>query len=97
MHRPTREKELLKKTVSAQHPFSGWVVTFPVFSSAVHIIQQAKLGEREREFLVDNLLVSSHLIIVMIRWTGRAPWELEFPFLGSPTCTSTFLEAELTI
>jgi len=25
----------------------------------------------------------------MIRWTGLAPWEFEFPFLGS--LTSTFL------
>ena len=28
-------------------------------------------------------------IIVMIRWTGLAPWEFEFPFPGS--LTSTFL------
>jgi len=27
----------------------------------------------------------------MIRWTGLAPWEVEFPFPGSPT--STFLDA----
>ena len=29
------------------------------------------------------------MIIVMIRWTGLAPWELEFPFPGS--LTSTFV------
>jgi len=29
-------------------------------------------------------------IIVMIRWTGLAPWEFEFPFPGS--LTSTFLQ-----
>jgi len=45
---------------------------------------------REREFFIDNLLVRIHCIIVMIRWTGLAPWEFEFPFPGS--LTSTFLE-----
>jgi len=38
---------------------------------------------REREFFIDNLLVRIHCIIVMIRWTGLAPWEFEFPFPGS--------------
>ena len=28
-----------------------------------------------RDFCIDNLLVRVHLIIVMIRWTGLAPWE----------------------
>jgi len=36
----------------------------------------------EREFFIDNLLVRVHFIIVMIRWTGLAPWEIEFPFPG---------------
>ena len=44
---------------------------------------------REREFFIHNLLVRIHFIIVMIRWTGLAPWEFEFPFPGS--LTSTFL------
>jgi len=39
----------------------------------------------EREFFIDNLLVRIHFIIVMIRWTGLAPWEFEFPFPGSLT------------
>ena len=43
----------------------------------------------EREFFIDNLLIRIHLIIVMIRWTGLAPWEFEFPFPGS--LTSAFL------
>ena len=30
-------------------------------------------------------LVRIHFIIVMIRWSGLAPWELEFPFPGSLT------------
>jgi hypothetical protein len=46
--------------------------------------------EREREFSLDNLLIRIHIIIVMIRWTGLTPLELEFPFPGS--LTSTFLE-----
>ena len=37
-----------------------------------------------------QVLVRNHFIIVMIRWTGLAPWELELPFPGS--LTSTFLE-----
>jgi len=37
----------------------------------------------ETEFFIDNLLVRIHFIIVMIRWTGLAPWEFEFPFPGS--------------
>ena len=44
---------------------------------------------REREFFIDNLLVRVHFIIVMIKWTGLAPWEFEFLFPGS--LTSTFL------
>ena len=31
------------------------------------------------ESFIDNLLLRIHLIIVMIRWTGLAPWEFEFP------------------
>ena len=44
----------------------------------------------EREFYIDNLLVRVHFVIVMIRWTGLAPWEFEPPFPGS--LTSTFLD-----
>ena len=40
-------------------------------------------------FFIGNLLVRIHFIIGMIRWTGLAPWEFEFPFPGS--LTSTFL------
>ena len=39
----------------------------------------------EREFFIDNLLVRIHFIILMIRWTGLAPWEFEFPFRRYPT------------
>jgi len=46
---------------------------------------------RARKFCIDNLLVRIHFIIVMIRWTGLAPWEFEFPFPGS--LISTFAGA----
>jgi len=49
---------------------------------------------QEREFFIDNLLVRIHCIIVMIRWTGLAPWEFEFTVPGS--LTSTFLFQEET-
>ena len=32
---------------------------------------------------MDILLVRIHFIIEMSWWTGLAPWDLEFPFLGS--------------
>ena len=41
----------------------------------------------ERKFFIDNLLVRIHDIIVMIKWTGLAPWEFEFTFPGSLTST----------
>ena len=43
----------------------------------------------ERDFFIVNLLVRIHFVIVMMRWTGLAPWEFEFSFLCS--LTSTFL------
>jgi len=42
---------------------------------------------RRRDFFIDNLMVRIHFIIVMIRWSGLAPWEFEFPFPGSLTFT----------
>jgi len=39
----------------------------------------------EIELFIDNLLVRIHFIIVMVRRTGLAPWEFEFPFRGSLT------------
>ena len=38
---------------------------------------------QQKEFFIDNLLVRIHFIIEMIRWTGLAPWEFEFPFPAS--------------
>jgi len=33
-------------------------------------------GLAEGEFFIDNLLVRIHFLIMMIRWTGLAPWGL---------------------
>ena len=44
--------------------------------------------EVEKEFFVDNLLVQIHFIVGMIRWTGLARWEFEFPF---PSSSSSLL------
>ena len=52
-------------------------------------VDHVPLRRRERELFIDNLLVRIHNTIVMIGWTGLAPWEFEFPFAGS--LTSTFL------
>ena len=38
-----------------------------------------RLPAREGELFIDNLLVRIHFIIVMIRWTGLAPWESALP------------------
>ena len=38
--------------------------------------------QREREIFIDNLLVRIHSIIVMIWWTGLAPWELALYLLS---------------
>ena len=46
---------------------------------------------RKREFFIDNLLVQIHFIIVMIRWTGLAPWEFEFQRGQIPTPTDAML------
>ena len=44
----------------------------------------------QREVFIDNLLVQTNFVIVMIRWTGLALLEFVFPFPGS--LTSTFLD-----
>ena len=36
-----------------------------------------RIMRQEREFFIDNLLVRTHFVIVMIRWTGLAPWEFD--------------------
>ena len=40
----------------------------------------------EKEFFIDNLPVRIHFIIVMIRWTGLAPWEFSrWPYIYLPS------------
>ena len=72
----------------------GGAVSYERGTPVNHVVswaytQQHRGQRREREFFIDNLLVQFHIIIVVIRWTGLAPWEFEFPFPGSPT--SAFL------
>ena len=43
-------------------------------------LEKQEAARRKQE---EKVLVRIHLIIVMIRWTGLAPWEFEFPFPGS--------------
>ena len=75
--------EVLLYARGASTPFTGRTVTDIGTSCTLQRLLE------EREFLIDNLLVRVHFIIVMIRWTGLAAWEFEFPFPGS--LTSTFL------
>ena len=54
----------------------------PQYGSSTHTSRAQTLNPIERDFCIDNLLVQIHVISVMIRWTGPAPWEVEFPLLG---------------
>ena len=53
--------------------------TRPVLNHPVDAVEL----KRERKFLIDNLLVRIHYVMVTFRWTGLAQWEFEFPFPGS--------------
>ena len=57
----------------------------------IFLAQYERAGERE--FFIVNLPVRIHFIIVMVRWTGLAPWEFEFLLPGG--LTSTMLEAHI--
>ena len=61
-----------------------------VFKAYIVVSLNSRLGsdDEEAKFFIDILLVRVHCIL-MIRWTGLAPWEVESPFPGS--LTSTFL------
>ena len=65
----------------------GWGLGVRIWNLTQGSLRREEPGLREREFLIDNLLVRIHLIIVMIRWTGLTPCEFEFPFPGSLTST----------
>ena len=41
----------------------------------------------ESEFFIENLQVRIHYTILMIIWTGLAPWEFELPVPGSLSAT----------
>ena len=58
-------------------------------SASVARPTQSLTGNIEREFFIDNLMVRAHFIIEMIRCTGLAQWEFEFPF--SDSLISTFV------
>ena len=75
MDRPRADVASERRALSVRWPGTG--ATSPSPASA-----------REREFFIGNLLVRIHFVIVMIRWTGLAPCEFEFPFPGSLTSTS---------
>ena len=51
-------------------------------------VRKLHVRPRQREFFINNLLVRVHFIIVMIGWTGLAPWAFEFLFPCSLTSTS---------
>ena len=68
--------------------YPGWVIYGSVVSVTATIIDGLAKVHRG-EFFIYNLLVLINFIIAMIRWTGLAPWDFQFPFSGS--LTSTFL------
>ena len=82
-----RESSSRAASSPPRHPTS---LSFALYAWAKRFGAPGRFGAGKREFFIGNLLVRIHLIIVMIWWTGLAPWELEFPFPGS--LTSTFLE-----
>jgi len=69
----------------------------PFLEELLHALVRRPVQRRvpERDFFIDNLLVRNHFIIVMIRWTGLAPWEFEFRFPGS--LASTYLRPSPTM
>ena len=79
------------ENVYANQPEHSIHLVYSAFPVHMHVLYECAV----REFCIDNLLVRIHFIIVMIRWTGLAPWEFEFPFPGC--LTATFLEVCLCI
>jgi len=75
-----------KSKIDFHHPRFRFLA---VVGALQHVGDLSRLGGAGGHFFIDNLLFRIHFIIVMIRWTGLAPWEFEFPFPGS--LTSTFL------
>ena len=71
----------------AEQPASAPHLAHPEGCAALRIVRKRLPSPTEREVFIDNLLVRIHSMIVMIRWTGLAPWEFEIPFSGSLTST----------
>jgi len=73
--------------------FGGRQITCDFWDGATnYVVKETAEKEEARLESFGNwleVLVRIHFIIVMIRWTGLAPWRFEFPFPGS--LTSTFL------
>ena len=77
-----RDRELRQRTLGAGasgaravrgpslHPHS---LSFRNITNSISLLVLC-LCAAEREFFIDDLLVRVHFIMVMIRWTGLAPW-----------------------
>ena len=52
-----------------------WVMLDPVSLQNLNHNPYTLTQSGEREFFIDNLLVRIHFLVVMMRWTGLAPWE----------------------
>ena len=59
------------------HPHAAHMQEVGFFAHERHLKTNSSPCTRE---FIDNLLVRIHCIIVVIRWTGLAPWEFEFTF-----------------
>ena len=57
-----------------------WAPRAPAVSARVRSREEQRDAEegRRRRWGVAQVLVRIHFIVVMIRWTGLAPWEFEF-------------------
>ena len=78
----TPERAVRERLIRIAHPACRLEISRPT-----RVIDFRRVGQREREFFIGNLLVRIHSIIVMMRWTGLAPWEFELPLPGSLTST----------
>ena len=82
-HRLLYHSTLGVRVIKKQKKFRVYFVLLHLFHSRqVLLLDVAKHHPPQthtlaREFFIDNLLVRIHFIIVMIRWTGLAPWEFD--------------------
>ena len=74
---------------------SASVISQSSFHSRNRLCRSQLQNASARELFIDNLLVRIHLIIVMIRWTGLAPWEFEFSVPGKENASSVGAQALL--